>query len=527
MWRRPSLRVPIATVAVVMMSAIVLSQRESDGRQPPGRNWPLPGGHWGQTRYSTLDRITPQNVKTLGGAWHVRLNGEHVQASPVVRDGVMFVPTGAQNLYALDARTGRTLWQYQSGGSGSGGRHWGVALGDGLVFLPQRDTRMLALDQKSGAIVWSHTLGDANDPAPVRPTLASPPTYAQGLVISGLQSGDQGVRGRVIALDGKTGREVWRFYTVPGPGEIGHDTWPQDNDSWRRGGAAVWHAPAVDVDLGLVYFNTGNAWPSFVGEIRAGDNLFAASVVAVELKTGKYRWHYQITHHDIWDWDAPNPVVLFDTVVNGRPRQAVAEIRTDGYLFMLDRITGRPLYPVEERAVKQDPRQKTSPTQPYPVGGDQIGPDCAPPELVPRGFVLGCSFDPVWHDQENLVVRSFGVRHAPLSYSPQNGVFLRRRVGAAAMDFSQPVSSGRGIPFRARHEELRHHRRHRQPHPAHRLAATGAVPPGVRQRDDGDCERAAVPWWSRRAGQGLRCQNRPAAVAVSDRVRRRRAVGQL
>lgn len=412
----------ILTLAIGVTSVGPL-QSQDDGRLPPGRDWTLPGGHWGQSRFSTLRQIHTANVKRLGGAWHTRLHGEHVQATPVVRDGLMFVPTGAQNLYALNAATGATVWAYRSGGSGGAGRHWGVALGGGMVFLPQKDTRIIALDQRTGAIIWSHRLADADDGSSVAPSLDSPPTYARGLVISGLQSGDQGVRGRVTALDAKTGHEVWRFYTVPGPGEIGHDTWPADNDAWRRGGGAVWHSPAVDADLGLVYFNTGNAWPSYVGEHRAGDNLFTASIVAVELKTGKYRWHYQITHHDIWDWDAPNPVVLFDANVGGRRRAAIAEIRTDGYLFMLDRATGVPLFPIEERRVKQEPRQRTAATQPYPVGVEPVVPACVPHGLVPRGFTLGCAFDPVWSDQPNLVVPSFGVRHAPFSYSPLTGYF--------------------------------------------------------------------------------------------------------
>jgi PQQ-dependent dehydrogenase (methanol/ethanol family) len=335
----------------------------------------------------------------------------------------MFLPTGAQNLYALNAKSGAIVWQYSSGGSGSGGRHWGVALGEGFVFLPQRDTRILALEERTGKVVWSHKLADENEKGPVAPSLNSAPTYAQGVVITGLQSGDAGIRGRVVALDARTGAEVWRFHTVPGPDEIGHDTWPKGGDAWKRGGAAVWHSPAVDVNLGLVYFNTGNPWQSYVGENRAGDNLFSVSVVALDLRTGKYRWHFQLIHHDIWDWDAPNPVVLFDTVVNGRPRKGIAEVRTDGYLFMLDRETGVPLFPVEERPVKQEPRQRTAATQPFPVGAEQIVPNCVQPDMIPPGFVLGCEFDPVWSDQPNVMVPTFGPRHAPFSYSPQTGYF--------------------------------------------------------------------------------------------------------
>ena len=423
-WLNLSLMAFATSIAVLLLtSSSSLQAPQEDWRLPAAKDWPVPGGHWGQSRYSTLTQINTSNIKSLGGAWHVHLNGEHVQATPVVQDGLMFIPTGAQNVYALNARTGEIVWEYKSGGSGGGGRHWGVALGAGMVFVPQRDARIVAVDQKTGNVRWSHKLVDADDAGAVLPSLDSAPAYAQGLVISGLQSGDSGVRGRVIALDAGTGDEVWRFYTIPGPGEIGHETWPKTGDAWKRGGAAVWHTPAVDVDLGLVYFNTGNAWQSYVGENRPGDNLFSVSVVAVDLKTGKYRWHFQLIHHDIWDWDAPNPVVLFDTTINGQPRKGVAEARTDGYLFLLDRESGTPLFPVEERSVKQEPRQKTSATQPYPVGADQIVPNCVQREMVPRGFTLGCEFDPVWFDQPNLMVPSFGPRHAPFSFSPQTGYF--------------------------------------------------------------------------------------------------------
>src|SRR5262249_27328492 len=154
-------------------------------------------------------------------------------------------------------------------------------------------------------------------------------------------------------LDGKTGAVLWTFYTIPGPGEFGHDTWPQDSDVWQRGGAGVWQPPAIDPELGMVYFGTGNAAPQYAGEARPGDNLFSMSVVALVLRTGKYRWHFQALHHEMWDSDIGSAVVLYDTVLEGRPRKALAVIRLDGYVFMLDRETGKPLFPVEERPVPQ------------------------------------------------------------------------------------------------------------------------------------------------------------------------------
>jgi alcohol dehydrogenase (cytochrome c) len=389
-----------------------------------GRDWPLWGGDATNGRHSTLAQINTDTISSLGGAWVAHLNGEQVQAAPVVADGMMFVPTLAQHLYALDATTGRVVWQHTSdieARVAGGFPLKGVALGGGMVFLPQVDTRMVALDQKTGRVVWTRRIGSEGPGA--RETINAAPLYAGGLVVSGFGGGDNGVRGRVTALDARTGREVWRFDTIPGPGERGHDTWPWDNDAWRRGGAAVWSTPAADAELGLVYFNTGNAWPNFVGDDREGDNLFAASIVALDLRTGRYRWHYQIVHHDIWDMDAAMPVVLFDATVAGRRRAGIATFRPDGHLFMLDRETGKPLYEIEERPVKQEPRQKTAATQPYPVGADQLVPNCVERRHAPPGFVLGCFFDPIYDDLPNLLVPSSATRHAPMSYDPETGYF--------------------------------------------------------------------------------------------------------
>jgi alcohol dehydrogenase (cytochrome c) len=189
---------------------------------------------------------------------------------------------------------------------------------------------------------------------------------------------------------------VWTFYTIPGPGEIGHDTWPQDNDAWKHGGATVWQTPAVDPDLGLIYFTTGNPGPDFNGRIRLGDNLFSVSMVAVEARTGKYRWHFQQVHHDIWDYDSPNPVMLFDAIVNGRLRKAAAEASKTGWVYILDRITGKPLIGIDEKPVAQDPRQLTSPTQPFPRGDAFVPHEI---DIAPEDFPLvnqGRIFTPFW-----------------------------------------------------------------------------------------------------------------------------------
>ncbi len=215
-------------------------------------------------------------------------------------------------------------------------------------------------------------------------------------MITGFAGAEFGVRGRVKAYDADDGSLVWTFYTIPGPGELGHDTWPQDNEVWRSGGGTVWQTPALDPELGLIYFSTGNAGPDFNGAVRPGDNLFSASIVAVDVRTGKYRWHFQQVHHDLWDYDSPNPVVLFDVEIDGVERKGLAQAGKTGWVYILDRTTGEPLIGIEERAVPQEPRQATAATQPFPIG-DAFVPLSM--EVAPEGFELvnrGGVFTPYW-----------------------------------------------------------------------------------------------------------------------------------
>ena len=241
----------------------------------------------------------------------------------------------------------------------------GVALGEGKVYLGQLDGSLVALDQTTGKVAWQTQVGRWQQGY----TITAAPLYYDGLVITGISGGEFSIRGRVQAYDAETGKEVWRFYTVPGPGEAGHDTWPADNDSWEHGGAPVWQTPAVDPELGLLYFSTGNASPDLDGSRRAGDNLFAASIVAVDAKTGEYRWHFQQVHHDIWDYDGPSPVVLFDAEIDGEDRKGLAQASKTGWLYLLDRETGEPLLTIEEsrcRRMRSSGRPRRSRSRSYP-----------------------------------------------------------------------------------------------------------------------------------------------------------------
>jgi alcohol dehydrogenase (cytochrome c) len=383
------------------------------------KSWPFHGGSTGNTRYSTLDQINAGNVKTLGAAWSFDLQGETSKGPPVVADGVMFVAAAGGHVTALDAKTGAVKWSYLPKGPGIDARNRGLAVGGGKVYFGLTDGSVSAVDEKTGEFAWTTYIGDG--PARFGMFVSAAPAYADGKVMVGLASGDAGIKGRFVALDAKTGKLVWQFNSIPLPGEAGHDTWPADSDAWNNGGAGVWVNPAVDPALGLVYFGTSNASPQYGGEVRPGDNLFTATMLALDIKTGKEKWHFQALHHDIWEGDLGTPPLLFDQVFDSKQRKAIGVLRTDGYLFVLDRATGKPILPVEERPVKQNPRLATAPTQPYPVGVDKVGPTCVEKELIPAGFEAGCYWDPVDYTQPNVVYPT-STRFAPMSFSPRTGL---------------------------------------------------------------------------------------------------------
>jgi alcohol dehydrogenase (cytochrome c) len=345
---------------------------------PPSGDWATNGGNIYNQRYSTLTEINRDTIGDLKGVWMTSLNGSGTgpgysgEAQTLEHDGVLYVVTGADDVFAVSVETGAILWEYKAEldllqfNICCGWLSRGVGLGDGKVFVGQLDATLVALDQTTGEKLWQVEVADWREGYSV----TSAPLYYDGLVITGHAGGENGVRGRVTAYDADTGELAWRFYTIPGPGEIGHDTWPQDNDSWMYGGAPVWQTPSVDPELGLIYFSTGNPGPDLNGAIRAGDNLFSVSIVALDVRTGEYRWHFQQVRHDIWDYDSPNPTILFDAEIDGVMRKGIAEVSKSGYLYILDRTDGSPLTPIIDTPVPQEPSQATAATQPIPQGDD-------------------------------------------------------------------------------------------------------------------------------------------------------------
>jgi alcohol dehydrogenase (cytochrome c) len=400
-------------------------------QSPVGKDWVTNGGNMTNERYSTLKQIDTTNVKQLKGAWMARLKGSGLggkysfEATPLVKDGIMYMSTGNDDVFALNAKTGEILWEHSSGISQQistvccGWLNRGLAMGEGMLFIGQLDANFVALDMKTGKEMWRTPVEDWHNGYGI----TNAPLYYNGIVYSGITGGEFGVRGRLTAMDAKTGKILWRAYTLPAPGEPGGDSWPAGTDHYSRGGASIWNTPALDPQLGLVYFAVGNCGPDYDGSMREGDNLFCASVLAVNAKTGAYAWHFQEVHHDIWDYDAASPVVLFDTVINGQPRKAIAQAGRTGWVYILDRTNGKPLIGVEERPVPQEPRQKTAKTQPFPIG-DAIVPQCAEPMPASGYEKAGCIFETFW--EEPVLIQPSGIggtNWAPMSYNPETGSF--------------------------------------------------------------------------------------------------------
>ncbi len=413
----------------------------------PTTSWPTNGGNLYNQRYSPLKAIDRTNVAQLKGVWRARLRGSGTApqysgfAAPLVYEGVAYLSTGANDVFALLIDSGEVLWQYAANLDPNitsvccGWNNKGVAISEDKVFIGQLDGKLLALDRASGKVVWSIQAERWQDNF----SITAAPLYVEGLsrqsaereggmVIIGFAGGDRGTRSRLKAYDAKDGHLIWTFYTIPGPGEPGHETWPKDNEAWKYGGAAIWQTPAVDLELGLLYFSTGNAAPDYNGAFRAGDNLYAASMLAIELATGKYRWHFQQVHHDIWDYDAVNPVVLMDVNLGGpstglragRTRKAIVEVGKTGFAYILDRETGKPLIGIDEKPVPQEPRQATAKTQPFPRG-DAIVPQFI--EIAPEGHALvndGRIFTPFAGTDPTLVAPGIwgGASWPPSSYDP-------------------------------------------------------------------------------------------------------------
>jgi quinoprotein glucose dehydrogenase len=356
------------------------------GADPGARDWPVTGGGPGNDRYSGLDQIDRTNVHRLERAWMFHTgepDARQIQATPVVVDGVLYATTGAGALFALRADTGEELWRYDPlegtgvrTGVNRGVVHW--ADGDDRRVLYPAGPWLHAVDAATGEPIPGFGDGGRVDLAaglgrevPEGSVSATSPGIAYGdLLVQGTRVGEEdgSAPGHIRAYDIRTGRVRWTFRTIPHPGEAGHETWPAE--AWRTaGGANSWAGLALDRERGIVYVPTGSATPDFYGGFRTGANLFANSLLALDAATGERLWHFQSVHHDVLDRDLPAAPSLLTVDRDGREVDAVAQITKSGFVFLFDRVTGDPLFPIEERPVPQSdvPGETTWPTQPFPV----------------------------------------------------------------------------------------------------------------------------------------------------------------
>ena len=307
---------------------------------PPAVNWPSYNGDYSGRRFTSLAEITPQNVGNLRAQWVFHSpNSSSLEGTPIVANGLLFM-TSANDAFALDARTGRQIWRYSRPVSeglvddASSHHNRGVALWQSRVYMQTDNAHLLCLDARSGHLLWDVAYAGQNK----NYGATSAPLVIKNKVLVGTSGGDDGVRGFVAAFDTETGKECWRFWTIPAPGEPGSESWP--GEMYLRGGATTWMPGTYDPELNAVYWGTSNAAPDFDGSVRPGDDLYTACVLALDADTGKLKWHFQFTPHDLFDYDATETAVLVDADYKGAKRKLLVEANRNGFLYVLDRTNG-------------------------------------------------------------------------------------------------------------------------------------------------------------------------------------------
>ena len=414
-------RLTSALVSVLALSLIAVglsgqvfvgtpAPRQFTGQGKPSTTngeWPHNTADLKGTRYSPLDQINGANFNSLEVAWRFKTDNFgpfpefKLEGTPLMVKGVLYTTAGTRrSVIALDGRTGELIWSHslREGKraavaprqlSGRGVSYWTDGKGDERVIYVTTGYRLVELYAKTGAMVSSFgtngildlkvgVVKGARQPIDLETGeigVHSTPTVVGDVVIVGSAFKEgatvethNNTKGLVRAFDVRTGKQLWRFNTIPSPGEFGSETW--ENDSWViNGNVGVWNQITVDEDLGLVYLPVETPTSDYYGGHRPGNNLFAESLVCVDLKTGQRKWHFQLVHHPIWNFDMPAAPILADITVGGQPIKAVAQLTKQGWVYVLDRVTGRPVWPIEERPVPQSdvPGEKTSPTQPHPT----------------------------------------------------------------------------------------------------------------------------------------------------------------
>ena len=304
-------------------------------------NWLTYSGNYKGWRYSPLDQITRENVNKLKVKWIYQMPTTHVvETTPLIIDGVMYFSEPPSNVVAVDAETGKQFWRYRRALPSKinvccGQVNRGVAVSGDQVFVGTVDAHLVSLDARTGDVLWDIEVADYKTGHSI--TVA--PLIVKDMVICGISGGEYGIRGFLDAYDMKTGRRIWRFWTIPAPGERGHETW--SGDSWKTGGGPTWVTGAYDAAQNLIIWGTGNPSPDWNGDSRMGDNLYTDSAIALDADTGKLKWHFQFVPHDVHDWDAVQVPVLVDDEWEGKPRKLVYWAHRNAFYYVLDRETGK------------------------------------------------------------------------------------------------------------------------------------------------------------------------------------------
>jgi alcohol dehydrogenase (cytochrome c) len=360
--RHHSRKLTVSTcVLALIASAVTLSGQYSltvnkdrlinSANEP--QNWLLMNGDYGSQRYSKLTQITRENVKdlrmvwamALGGMQDVGQNGPESELNPLIDNGFMYTSDGWGTIYKIDARQpnrGQFVWVTDPGvpHEGNTSRSRGIALWEDKVIANLPDGRVIAINRDNGEIVWDKKMMTKNEFGNQERFLTAP-LVADGKVLVQNGAGDGGTRGWVAGLDVNTGNELWRWYTVPKPGDPGSQTWKDDHNAWKTGGGGIWQTGSYDVEQNLYIVGTGNPFPIYDPQFRPGDNLYTNSVVALDVATGKMKWHFQYTPNDSWDFDEAGVFMLYDTKINGAQRKVVGHFARNGFFYTLDRTNGR------------------------------------------------------------------------------------------------------------------------------------------------------------------------------------------
>jgi len=323
-------------------AAEVTAERLSQAGKEP-HNWLSYGGTYNAWRYSSLDQINKNNLKKLVPVWAFQTGKTDggFSCTPLVADGVMYISSPWNRVFAINAVTGKELWHYyypvpKEFGLIYGPWNRGVALGYVLVFMGTIDNHLVALDSKTGKEVWNVNIENVQQ---CGCNISGAPLVVKDKVIVGVTGGDSAHRGYINAFDAETGRRAWRFWTIPGPGEKGHETW--EGDSWKNGGGSTWMTGSYDPELNLLYWGVGNPAADFYGESRSGANLYTDCMIALDPDSGELKWYYQEIPHDVWDWDSAYEAVLLDLPVKGTLRKLLVNPDKGGYTWVLDRTNGQ------------------------------------------------------------------------------------------------------------------------------------------------------------------------------------------